>query len=151
MDGFLETTYDKFIFRVKTDCLYSRDDFWARVEGNLATVGVADFRQKSSGDVAFLDTVPPGTVAAQDQALGIIETIKATEDILSPVSGKVVGANPDLKSKPFLINDDPYGAGWIYKIELTDPGADTAGLLTAGAYFELMKQKVAAEGKKLYG
>jgi glycine cleavage system H protein len=151
MDGFLETTYDKFIFRVKTDCLYTRDDFWARVEGNVATVGVADFRQKANGDIAFLETVAPGTAARQGQALGVIETIKATADILSPVTGKVVEVNPELEASPFLINQDPYGAGWIYRIELTDSQGDRAGLLDAEVYFELMKQNVAQEAKKLYG
>lgn len=151
MNEFLETTYDKFIFRVKTDCLYTRDDFWARIEGNVATVGVADFRQKANGDVAFLETVAPGTAAKQGQALGVIETIKATADILSPVTGKVVEANPKLEASPFLINQDPYGAGWIYRIELADPQSDRAGLLDAKTYFELLKQKVAVEAKKLYG
>ena len=151
MSEFLETTYDKFIFRVKTDCLYTRDDFWARIEGNVATVGLADYRQKANGDVAFLETVAPGTAAKQGQALGVIETIKATADILSPVTGKVVEANPELEASPFLINEDPYGKGWIYRIKLTDPQGDSAGLLKPEAYFELLKQKVAVEAKKLYG
>jgi glycine cleavage system H protein len=151
MDGFLETTYDKFILRVKTDCLYTRDDFWARVVGKLATVGIADFRQKTNGDVTVLETVPPGTAAKQGQELGIIETIKATAGIFSPVTGKVVEVNPQLAASPFLINDDPYGAGWIYRIELTDPEGDRAGLLDAAAYFALMKEKIAQEAKKLYG
>ena len=151
MSEFLELTYDKFIFRVRTDCLYTHDDYWARVEGNVATVGVADYRQKSNGDVAFLETVAAGTAAKQGAALGIIETIKTTADILSPVSGKVVEANPKLEASPFLINDDPYGRGWIYRIELTDLQGDSAGLLKPEAYLELLNQKVAAEAKKLYG
>ena len=151
MDGFLETTYDKFILRVKTDYLYTRDDFWARVAGKLATVGIADFRQKTNGDVTVLDTVPPGTAAKQGEELGIIETIKATAGILSPVTGKVVEVNPQLAASPFLINDDPYGAGWIYRIEMTDPKGDRAGLLDPEAYFALMKEKIAQEAKKLYG
>ncbi len=151
MNEFLETAYEKFIFRVRTDCLYTRDDFWARLEGNVATVGVADFRQKVNGDVTFLETVASGMSAKRGQPLGVIETIKATADVLSPVTGKVVEVNSQLAAKPFLINDDPYGAGWIYRIELADPSGGTAGLLDAEAYFELMKQKVAAEGKKLHG
>jgi glycine cleavage system H protein len=151
MSEFLETTYDKFIFRVKTDCLYTRDDYWALIEGNVATVGVADFRQKANGDVAFLETVAPGATAKQGAALGVIETIKATADILSPVTGKVVEVNAELEASPFLINEDPYGRGWIYRIELADPEGDTVGLLKAEAYFELMKQRVAQEAKKLYG
>ena len=151
MSEFLELTYDKFIFRVKTDCLYTRDDYWARIEGNVATVGVADYRQKANGDVAFLETVAAGTAAKQGEALGVIETIKTTADILSPVTGKVVAANSELEASPFLINEDPYGKGWIYRIELADPQGDRAGLADAASYFKLLKQKVAEEGKKLYG
>jgi glycine cleavage system H protein len=151
MSEFLELTYDKFIFRVKTDCLYTREDYWARVEGNIAVVGVADYRQKSNGDVAFLETVAAGTIAKQGMALGVIETIKATADILSPVTGKVVEVNTELEASPFLINEDPYGKGWIYRIELTDAQGDLAGLLKPEAYLELLKQKVAVEAKKLYG
>ena len=151
MSEFLELTYDKFIFRVKTDCLYTRDDYWARIEGNIATVGVADYRQKSNGDVAFLETVAAGTAAKQGAALGVIETIKATADIFSPVTGKVMAVNSELEASPFLINEDPYGKGWIYRIELADLQGDRAGLLDAATYFEQLKQKVAVEAKKLYG
>ena len=149
MSEFLELAYDKFIFRVKTDCLYTHDDYWASIEGKVATVGVADYRQKSNGDVAFLETVAPGTAVKQGAALGVIETIKTTADILSPVTGKVVEANPELEASPFLINEDPYGKGWIYRIELTDLQGDEAGLLKPEAYLELLK--VAVEAKKLYG
>ena len=82
MSEFLETTYDKFVFRVKQGYFYSRDDFWARVEDNLATVGVSDFLQKARGDVAFLETAEKETVVKQGQELGKIETIKATFGIL---------------------------------------------------------------------
>ncbi len=151
MDEFLETTYDKFIFRVKTGYLYTRDDFWAFLEGPTATIGVTDFQQKAKGDVAFLETVEPGTEVRQGQAAGQIETIKATFEILSPVSGRVMEVNPQMQDRPYLINQDPYGAGWIYRIELTDPHGDTVGLLKAEEYFQIMKEKVAKEAKKLYG
>jgi glycine cleavage system H protein len=151
MSEFLETAYDKFIFRVKTDCLYTREDFWAFLEGQTATVGVADFQQKAKGDVAFLETVEPGTEVRQGQAAGQIETIKATFAILSPVSGKVIEVNPQMQDSPYLINQDPYGAGWIYRIELANPQGDMAGLLKAQEYFELMKEKVAQEARNLYG
>ena len=144
----LETTFDKFIFRVKTDCLYTRDDFWARVAGNVATVGIADFRQKNNGDVTVLDTVPPGTAAKQGEELGIIETIKATARHSSPVTGKVIEVNSQLALKPFLINDDPYGTGWIYRIELADLAGDRAGLLDATAYFALLERESRAGGEK---
>lgn len=149
MAEFLEATYDKFVFKAKTGYLYSREDFWADVQGNKATVGVSDFLQKSKGDVAILETVEPGTEAHQGQAIGKIETIKATFDIVSPVSGKVVEVNSGLGNSAYLINEDPYGAGWLYKIELTSPQQDQKELLDANAYFELMKEKVAQIGSEM--
>jgi glycine cleavage system H protein len=151
MAEFLEATYDKFVFKVKADYFYNREDFWADVQGNKATVGVSDFLQKSKGDVAILETVEPGTEVRQGQEIGKIETIKATFGIISPVSGKVVEVNSELENSAYLINEDPYGAGWLYKIELTSLQQDQQGLLQANAYFELMKEKltqIAAEMKK---
>jgi len=148
MGEFLEVTYDKFVFKVKVGYLYSRDDFWARVDGNVALIGVSDFLQKARGDVAFLEIVEAGTEVKQGQELGKIETIKATFGILSPVSGKVIEVNPELDSSSFLINEDPYGAGWIYKIELGASEGGKDSLLTAESYYELMKEKLAEEMKK---
>lgn len=151
MPEFLETTFEKFIFRVKEGYLYSREDFWADLRGAVASIGVADFLQKAKGDVAFLETVEPGTMVKQGEEIGKIETIKATFGIISPVSGKVVEVNPEMEASPYLINQDPYGAGWIYRLELTDPEGDKEALLEAADYFAGMKQKIAEEAKKLYG
>ncbi|MDD5094933.1 MAG: glycine cleavage system protein GcvH [Dehalococcoidia bacterium] len=151
MAEFLETTFEKLIFKVKVGYLYSKEDFWADIRGNVATVGLADFLQKSKGDVAFLETVEPGTPVKKGQELGKIETIKATVGIISPVNGKVIEINPELEDSPHLINSDPYEAGWIYKIELTDPEGDKGKLLEAESYMKLMREKIEKEGKKLYG
>ncbi len=151
MTEFLETTYEKFIFKVKVGFLYSLEEFWANFQNGAATVGLTDFMQKAKGDVAFLETVEAGTEVRRGQEIGKIETIKATFSIISPVSGKVAGVNPEIDASPFLINQDPYGAGWIYRIELTDPEGDKSSLLQAQDYFEYMKDKVAQEAKKLYG
>jgi len=148
MEDYLETSYEKFVFRVKIGYLYSNDDFWASVSDNVATVGVSDFLQKARGDVAFLETAEVGTDVRQGQELGKIETIKATFAILSPVSGKIAEVNPELEASAFLINEDPYGAGWLYKIELTDTEGDKASLLQAGEYLEVMKLKIVEEMKK---
>lgn len=145
---FLETRYDKFIFSVKTGYLYTRDDFWADVENSKAVVGVGDFLQKVKGDVVFLETIESGTTVKQGQEIGKIETIKATFGILSPVTGRVVEVNPELESSPNLINEEPYGAGWLYRIELEDIETDKKNLLQADTYFELMKEKIAEEVTK---
>jgi glycine cleavage system H protein len=148
---FLETTYEKFIFKVKVGYLYSQDEFWANFQDGAATVGLTDFMQKAKGDVAFLETIAPGTVVKRGDEIGKIETIKATFGIISPVSGKVAEVNPEMEASPYLINHDPYDAGWIYRIELSDPEGDKARLMEAKEYFEIMKGKVAQEAKKLYG
>ncbi|MGC8658587.1 MAG: glycine cleavage system protein H [Desulfomonilaceae bacterium] len=148
MSEFLETTYDKFVFKAKVGCLYTRDDFWAQVEGGVATVGVADFLQKVKGDVAFIETVEPGLMVKQGDELGKVETIKATFSIISPVTGKIIEVNPEMDASPHFINQEPYGSGWIYKIELTDLEKDRKALLDAQAYFELMKEKINEEMNK---
>ena len=151
MADYLETTYKKFIFKVKVGYLYSQDDFWTDIKGNVATIGLADFLQKSKGDVAFLETVEPGTPVKKGQEIGKIETIKATFGIISPVAGKVIEVNSELEASPHFINSDPYGAGWIYKIELADPAGNQSELLEAERYLKLMNEKIEKEGKKLYG
>ena len=148
MGEFLETTHDKFVFRVKVGYFYSKDDFWAKVDGNVAVIGVSDLLQKAKGDVAFLETVEAGTDVKQGQEIGKIETIKATFGILSPVSGKVIEVNSELDASSYLINEDPYGAGWIYRIELADFSGDESELLPDEAYMSLMKEKIAEEMKK---
>ena len=148
MEGFLETTYDKFIFRVKEGYLYLREDFWAKIDGNWALVGISDFLQKSRGDVAFLETVEAGSEVRQGEGIGTIETIKATFAIIAPVTGRVLEINPRLEGSPYLLNEDPYGEGWIYKIELTRLEEDRKELLPAIDYLELMKEKIVEEMKK---
>lgn len=151
MAEFLEHKYEKFIFRVKAGYLYSQEEFWADIQGKVATMGLTDFLQKAKGDVAFLETVEAGAEIKRGQEIGKIETIKATFSIISPVSGKLTEVNPEMDASPYLINQDPYGAGWLYRIELSDPESDKAQLMEAGEYFQAMKDKIAREAKKLYG
>jgi glycine cleavage system H protein len=142
MAEFLEATFDKFIFRVKTGCLYADDDYWIDILGSVATVGVTDYLQKSSGDVAFVEPAAVGKEVKKGGELGEIETIKVTLNLMSPVTGKVIEINQALEAHPELVNSDPYGDGWICRIELADPQAAKEGLLQAQAYMELMKGKL---------
>jgi len=151
MEEFLEYTYEKFIFKVKTGYWYSHADFWASIVNSVALIGVSDFLQKAKGDVAFLETISPPTTVNRGQEIGKIETIKATFDIISPVTGTIVEVNPEIETSPYLINEAPYGSGWLYKIELLDFEGDKAELLNDRAYFEVMKKKVLEEARKLYG
>jgi glycine cleavage system H protein len=142
MAEFLETTFDKFIFRVKVGSFYSEDDYWVDIDGRVATVGVTDYLQKLNGDVAFIEPVASGKQVKRGEELGEMETIKVTLNLLSPVSGKVTEVNGDLEAHPELINNDPYGAGWICRIELADPEGEKGRLLQAEAYMDIMKGKL---------
>ena len=102
MPEFLEATFDKFIFRVKDGYLYHPDELWVHIQESLATVGLTDFLQKTKGDIIFLETVAPGTIVRQGEEIGKIETIKAVEALLSPVSGKVVKINPGRWQKTLI-------------------------------------------------
>lgn len=142
MAEFIETTFDKFKFKVKTGYLYTDDDYWVDIQGTVATVGLTDYLQKSNGDVAFVEPVAPGKELKKGGELGEIETIKVTLNLISPVTGKVIEVNQQLEAHPELINSDPYSAGWICRIELTDPEGAKDGFLQAEAYMKLMKGKI---------
>ena len=145
MIEYLETTFDKFIFKVKVGNYYSENDFWVNIENRVATVGLTDYLQKSSGDVTFLEPSTPGCEIKEGDKLGELETMKVTIELQSPVSGRIIEANRDLEAHPELINSDPYGAGWICRIELADPEGEKSRLLKAETYMELMKGKIERE------
>lgn len=138
---FYELSFDKFGLKVPKGYWFAGYDTWAKVDGNQATVGITDFLQTKMGDVAFF-TPSEDQVLEQDDVLGTIESIKATIDLTMPASGRVVEYNPRLKEHPEVISEDPYGDGWIVKVELSDWEADRTMLLPADKYFELMQEKV---------
>lgn len=148
MTEFLETTVDKFIFKVATDRLYSREGLWAQADGNLIRIGLSDFLQQRSGDVAFAEVKPVETRVVAGEEVASIETIKVTISIPSPVTGRVVEVNPEMSMAPEIINQDPYGEGWLAVIEATDWITDCAALLDSQAYFRLMKVQAEEETGK---
>ena len=149
MTEYLETTVDKFIFKVATDCLYNDEGVWAKAEGKRIRIGLSDFLQQSSGDVAFADVKPEGTDLAFGEEAAAIETIKVNISLSSPVTGKVVEVNPAMEDAPEAINQDPYGAGWLAVIEADHWEADRVRLLDPQAYFAKMKVEAEEEAKKL--
>lgn len=123
---------------IPSNLKYSNDHEWVSVEGNIATVGITDFAQSELGDIVFLDITCEGeTLAAGDQ-FGSIEAVKTVADALMPVSGKVIETNPDLEAAPENVNKDPYGAGWLIKVEMTNP-SEVDALLDAAAYEGICK------------
>lgn len=148
MTEFLETTVDKFIFRVATDRYYNGEGVWAKEENGRVRIGLSDFVQQRGGDVAFAEVKPAGTHLAYEEELATIETIKVNIVFSSPVSGKVLEVNPTMADSPEAINQDPYGEGWLAVIEAEDWDADRAHLLDPQTYFARMKTEAENETKK---
>ena len=148
MPEYLETTVDKFVFRVAADRFYHSAGVWALAEGGVVRIGISDYLQQRSGDVAFVQVRPEGTLLAVEDEVATIETIKVNIELPSPVAGKVLRVNPVLETAPEQINLDPYGEGWLCEIEAADWEADRARLLDAPAYFIRMKGEAEEEAKK---
>jgi glycine cleavage system H protein len=149
MPEYLETTVDKFTFKVATDRYYSSEGIWALAEGNRIRIGMTDFVQQRSGDIAFAEVKPEGTALGTGDEVAIIETIKVNVSLTSPVSGTVVEVNPAMELSPEVINQDPYGEGWLVVIEASEWPKDRDSLLDPQAYFDLMKGQAEEEAKKL--
>ncbi len=148
MPEYLETMVDKFTFRVATDRLYTSEGLWALAEGSRVRIGLTDFMQQRSGDVAFAEVKPEGTVVAAGDEIAAIETIKVNIALSAPVSGTVVQVNPAMETAPEQINQDPYGDGWLAILEASDWEADREKLLSPEKYFENMKRDAEEEAKK---
>jgi glycine cleavage system H protein len=148
MSDFLETTLDKFTFKVATDRFYSSEGLWAQVDGNRIRIGLSDFLQQRSGDVAFAEVKPAGTALAVGEEVAVIETIKVNISLSSPAKGKIFVVNPAMGTAPESINQDPYGEGWLAILEVVDWEADCAALLDPQSYFSLMKSQAEQEAKK---
>ncbi len=148
MPEFLETTVDKFIFRVAADRWYSPEGVWALPDGDRVRVGMSDFLQQLNGDVAFAEVRPTGTSLAPGDELALIETIKVNLEVPSPISGVVGLANPALETSPEVINQDPYGEGWLAMIDTPDWAADRGRLLDPEAYLALMRSRAEEEANR---
>jgi glycine cleavage system H protein len=169
MPEFLEVTVDKFTFKVATDRWYTREGVWVQPspltplpaagrpaasrtregEGRQRVrIGLSDFLQQHSGDIAFAEIKPAGTALAAGDEVASIETIKVNVVLSSPVSGSVIEVNPAMETAPEAINQDPYDAGWLAVIATPSWEADRARLLDAATYFEVVKREAEEEMKK---
>jgi glycine cleavage system H protein len=112
---------------------YTNDHEWVRIEGNEAYVGITDYAQNELGEIVYVDIPTAGEILDKANVFGSIEAVKTVSDLLMPVAGKILEVNPDLEDQPELVNSDPYGKGWIIKIEIS--GEDSLdGLLDSRAY-----------------
>jgi len=144
-DNALELTVDKFRFRFPADLFYSEAGIWARFEGSRARIGLSDFMQQRNGDVAFAEMKDVGTVIQRGDEVAVVETIKVNISVPSPVGGKVVVVNGDLAAAAELVNQDPYGKGWLAVLEVGDVAAAKASLKIAAEYLALAKVQAEAE------
>ncbi|KAI8465930.1 MAG: glycine cleavage system h-protein [Monoraphidium minutum] len=118
---------------VLPEAKYAASHEWAKVEGNTATVGISDHAQSELGDVVYVELPEVGSTVTKGETFGVVESVKAASDVYAPISGKVVAINEELVAEPAKINSEPYGTGWMMKVELSDKG-EVASLMDAAAY-----------------
>ena len=122
---------------IPAELKYTKDHEWVRIEGNIAVVGITDFAQGELGDIVFVDIDSVGDELNAGDVFGSVEAVKTVSDLYLPISGKVVEFNEELESEPELVNTDPYGKGWIIKLEIAE-GTDQSELLSAEQYNEVI-------------
>ena len=143
----LVLTVDKLTFRFPRDLSYTEAGLWIRREGNLLRLGLSDFAQQRNGDIAFANLMSPGTVLEVDDEVASIETVKVNLSFVSPVKGTIIEVNPALREAAELINQDPYGGGWMMVVEPEDLKRPLSGVLDAESYLDLARQQAEAELK----
>ena len=124
---------------LREDLKYTREHEWVSIEGSVATIGITDHAQEQLGDVVFVELPSVGDRVEKADAFGVVESTKAVSDVYAPISGEVAEVNDDLPDNPELINEDPYGDGWMVKITLGDQ-ADLEDLMTADEYRKFIEE-----------
>ncbi len=117
---------------------FTREHEWIRVEDDTATVGISDHAQEALGDIVFAEVPEAGRQVSKGQEAAVVESVKAASDVYAPVSGDVIEGNPAIADDPAIINRDPEGEGWFFKLKLSDPG-ELEGLMDEGAYRQWVK------------
>lgn len=112
---------------------YTKDHEWIKLDGNIATVGITDFAQRELGDIVFVDVNTVGKALKANEIFGTVEAVKTVSDLYLPVSGTIIEVNSELEANPESVNQDPYGKGWMIKMEVADV-AEVAALMDAAAY-----------------
>lgn len=129
------------------ECKYTKEHEWIRPEpGDKGNMGLTDYAQSQLGDIVFLDLPAPGTQVEQSQKMGEVESVKAVSDIFSPISGQVLEVNQTVIDEPALVNQDPYGNGWLVRLEISKP-SELDALMDSDKYDELVT-KLSEEGSE---
>ncbi len=122
------------------DCLYTREHEWIRVEDDVGVIGITDYAQEALGDIVYVELPSVGDHFSQGEPFGNVESVKAVSELYMPVSGEIVEVNEDLAESPQLVNEDPYGDGWMVKIALSDP-TELETLMSASEYEEYVREE----------
>lgn len=122
------------------DCLYTREHEWIRVEDDTGVIGITDYAQAALGDIVYVELPSVGDSFSQAEPFGNVESVKAVSELFMPVSGEVIAVNEDLTDSPELVNQDPYGDGWMIKITISDPD-ELETLMSASEYEEFVKEE----------
>lgn len=122
------------------DCHYTMDHEWARLDGDKVRVGISDYAQDQLGDIVFLELPQVGDVFKKSEVFGTVESVKAVSELYMPVGGEVIAANSTLDDSPQLVNESPYGEGWMIDVKPADP-AEMDALLTKQAYLEMLRKE----------
>lgn len=125
---------------VPKDLRYTEEHEWLKVDGTKGVVGISHFAQDQLGDVVFVEVPAVGTELEKENTFGVVESVKTVSDLYAPVSGKVVAVNKDLEANPELVNQDPYGKGWMIELELAD-ASQVDGMLSAEGYEAFIKEQ----------
>jgi glycine cleavage system H protein len=143
----IKLTVDKFIFTFPISLRYSETGLWIRQEESLARLGLSDFAQQRNGDIAFANLPPAGSVLDAGDEIASIETVKVNISLPSPLKGTIVEVNSTLEESPELINQDPYGKGWMVVMQVEELARQLGKLLDAETYSKLARQQAEAELK----
>ena len=122
---------------IKSELKYTKDHEWVKVEGNQAIIGITDYAQGELGDIVYVEVEALGENLQKEEIFGSVEAVKTVSDLFLPVSGKIIELNEELEDKPELINEDPYGKGWIIKMEIEN-SSELDELLNSDSYEELI-------------
>ncbi len=118
---------------------YTKDHEWIKVDGNVALIGITDFAQKELGDIVYVEIETEGEELAEGDVFGTVEAVKTVSDLLMPIAGKIIEFNSELESEPETVNSDPYGKGWMIKVEFTDSSLWDS-LLSSDDYSKLISE-----------
>lgn len=125
---------------IPADLKYTREHEWARIDGDIATVGISDYAQEELGDIVNVELPEEGDAVRKDEPFGAVESVKASAEIFAPVSGTVIEVNEPLLDAPETLNEDPYDDGWLIKIRMSKP-AEVAELMSAEEYTRYLKEE----------